>query len=227
MTARVVSNGTGTNTWAKGGVMVRDSLNGGSTQAMMAITGSGGNGASFQYRATANGGSANVDSGAVLAPPYWSKMERMGDSLIGSVSADGKSWTMISSTIITMEAPVYIGLAVTSHVVGEDRTYQFDSITTTGAVSGAWQGAIINAAVHNSTQKFYVTIEDSAGKKATATNDTAVTTGAWTEVKVPLSNFAGVNMAKVKKMIVGVGDPASPAADGMGSIFVDDIRVTK
>ena len=134
---------------------------------------------------------------------------------------------MIGSTIITMEDPVYIGLAVTSHVAGEDRTYQFDSITTTGAVSGAWQGAIINAAVHNSAQKLYVTVEDSAGKKATATNDTAVTTGAWTEVKIPLSNFAGVNMTKVKKMIVGVGDPASPAADGIGSIFVDDIRVTK
>ena len=83
MIARVVSNGTGTNTWAKGGVMIRDSLNGGSTQAMMAITGSGGNGASFQYRAATNGASANVDSGAVLAPPYWVKMERMGDTLIG------------------------------------------------------------------------------------------------------------------------------------------------
>ena len=78
MTARVVSNGTGTNTWAKGGVMIRDSLNGGSTQAMMAITGSGGNGASFQYRAATNGASANIDSGAVLAPPYWVKMERIG-----------------------------------------------------------------------------------------------------------------------------------------------------
>ena len=71
MTARVVSNGTGTNTWAKGGVMVRDSLNGGSTHAFMPITGGGGNGASFQYRAATNGASANVDSGTVLAPPYW------------------------------------------------------------------------------------------------------------------------------------------------------------
>ena len=46
LVARVVSNGTGSNEWAKGGVMIRDSLNGGSTHAIMAITGGGGNGAS-------------------------------------------------------------------------------------------------------------------------------------------------------------------------------------
>ena len=44
------ASGTGTNTWAKGGVMIRDSLNGGSTFADTVITGSAGNGASFQYR---------------------------------------------------------------------------------------------------------------------------------------------------------------------------------
>ena len=118
MTARVVSTGTGTNTWAKGGVMIRDSLNGGSTHAFMPITGGGGNGASFQYRATANGASANTDSTAVLAPPYWVKIERAGDNLTGYVSPDGKSWNMLGTTTITMNAPVYIGLAVTSHAAG-------------------------------------------------------------------------------------------------------------
>ena len=52
-------------------------------------------------------------------------------------------------------------------------------------------------------------------------------TGAWTEVKFPLSSFAGVSMTKVKRMYIGVGDRANPAADGSGLIFVDDIRVTK
>ena len=111
MVARVVSNGTGTNTWAKGGVMIRDNLNGGSAHAMMVMTGSGGNGASFQYRAAANGVSAGTDSTSVIAPPYWVKVERVGDTLTGYVSADGKSWSIMSSTLITMETPVYIGLA--------------------------------------------------------------------------------------------------------------------
>ena len=133
MTARVVSTGTGTNTWAKGGVMIRDSLNGGSTHAFMPITGGGGNGASFQYRAATNGASANADSTAVLAPPYWVKIERAGDNLTGYVSPDGKSWNMLGTTTITMNAPVYIGLAVTSHAAGQDRTFEFDNVSSTGS----------------------------------------------------------------------------------------------
>ena len=49
----------------------------------------------------------------------------------------------------------------------------------------------------------------------------------WTEVKIPLSSLAGVNLAKVKTLIVGVGDPANPAAGGKGRIYVDDIRVVQ
>ena len=59
------------------------------------------------------------------------------------------------------------------------------------------------------------------------TNATAVTAANWTEVKIPLSSFAGVSMTKVKKLIVGVGDHANPTAAGSGLIFVDDVRVTK
>ena len=42
--ARVTNTGTGTQTWAKGGVMIRDSINGGAAQAIMAITTPGTNG---------------------------------------------------------------------------------------------------------------------------------------------------------------------------------------
>ncbi|MEN6578350.1 MAG: LamG-like jellyroll fold domain-containing protein, partial [Phycisphaerales bacterium] len=70
LVARVVSNGTGSNAWAKGGVMIRDSLNGGSTHATMVMTAhsaasAAGNGASFQYRGATDGTSSNVDSGTV------------------------------------------------------------------------------------------------------------------------------------------------------------------
>jgi len=231
MVARVTNIGPGTNTWAKGGVMIRDSINGNSMQAMMAMTantdGTAGNGASFQYRATTGGASANADSITVVAAPYWVKIERSGVTLSGYTSNDGKLWSSVGSMLIEMTDPVCIGLAVTSHVATEQRTYQFDSISTTGSVSGAWKGAVISAAVHNSNEPLYVIVEDSTGKKATATNATAVTTGAWTEVKIPLSDFAGVNTTKVKKLILGVGNPAGPASGGLGRIFIDDIRVTK
>jgi hypothetical protein len=38
---------------------------------------------------------------------------------------------------------------------------------------------------------------------------------------------AGVNLAKVRTMYIGVGDRANPTAGGSGKIFVDDIRVLK
>ncbi len=144
--ARVVSIGAGTNTWAKGGVMIRDSLDGGSTfvnQVMTANTdGTAGNGSSFQYRLTTNGGCGNTDSATVLKYPYWVKLTRTGSAISGYVSANGTTWTQMGTTqVITMTAPVYIGICVTSHQAGEQRTVQFDNISTTGTVSATWQGA--------------------------------------------------------------------------------------
>jgi hypothetical protein len=228
LVARVVSNGTGTNEWTKGGVMVRDSLDGGSTHAMTVITAGGGNGASFQWRPVANEASSNSDALVPVAPPYWVKIERMGDGLSGYLSADGQSWTLQGSIqYISMSAPVYIGICVTSHAVGEDRTFEFDNIQTSGAVSGAWQGAIISAPRHNTAQSMYVVVEDSSGKSGMATNPDLVTSADWAEWRVPLSTFGGVNLARVSTLYLGVGDRDNPTPDGASLIFVDDIRVVK
>ena len=229
--ARVVSLGTGTNTWAKAGVMVRDSLDGGSMFADMVITantdGTAGNGASFQYRDPSNLTGFNTNSTAVVAAPYWVKLERVGDTFTGYVSPDGSAWTMIGSQEVVMTAPVYIGICVTSHQAGEQRTFQFESIKTAGGVTGAWQGAQIDSPKFNSPQDLYVAIQDSTGKIAVVKDATAVNSAVWTEVQMPLSSFTGVSMTKVKKMIIGVGDRNNPAADGTGMLFIDDIRVVK
>jgi len=222
LVARVTSNGTGTNTWAKGGVMIRDSLNGGSTHAMMVITGSGGNGASFQYRSAANGASGNNDITTVVAPPYWVRIERAGGNLTGSVSADGKAWSQVGMTSIAMTDPVYIGLAVTSHVAGVDRTFEFEGIASTGNVTGAWQGAVIDAARYNDAAAMYLTVTDSTGKSATAISDTAATVANWTRWTIPMSSLPGVNFSRVKKLTIGVGSKGA-ASGGSGMVFIDDI----
>jgi hypothetical protein len=219
--ARVTSTGTGTNTWAKGGVMIRDSINGGSMHAMMVITTPGANGASFQYRSATNGASGGTDSAVSVAPPYWVKIERAGSNFTGYHSADGKAWSTVGSTIIDMVDPVMIGIAVTSHAAGEDRTYSFEGINTTGTVTGSWQGAVINTAQFNDAAAMYLTIKDSAGKSATVTSDTAALTADWTRWTIPMSDFAGVNFAKVQKVIIGTGTKGT--AGGKGMVFIDDI----
>ena len=231
--AKVVSNGTGNNTWAKGGVMIRDSLDGNSAHAMMVMTGSAGNGAAFQNRATAgldqsaNDATSTLTVATVIAPPYWVKIERSGDTFTGSTSPDGTAWTVLSTAEVVMTAPVYIGLCVTSHDPGVDRTYQFEGIKTTGSVSGQWQGAVIDSPIWNSQQDLYVVLQDSLNKSFVVTNATAVNSGDWLDVQIPLSQFTGVNPAKIKKMIIGVGKRTNPVADGTGELFIDDIRVIK
>ncbi len=77
----------------------------------------------------------------------------------------------------------------------------------------------------NAAETLYVAIEDSAGAVAVAThpNPEALTTAAWQAWTIPYSDLAGVNMAQVETMYIGLGDRANPTAGGNGLIFVDDI----
>jgi hypothetical protein len=81
----------------------------------------------------------------------------------------------------------------------------------------------------NAPAQLYLVVEDSSKKTGVVTYpDNAVTSAtAWTQWKIPLSSFAGVNLAKVKKLYIGLGDRNAPAAGGSGRIFIDDIQVTK
>lgn len=81
----------------------------------------------------------------------------------------------------------------------------------------------------NGAGQLYVVVEDSTGKKALVIHtDAAVLTKAvWTEWRIPMSSFTGLNPAKVKKLYVGVGDRANPTPGGFGRLYLDDIRVIK
>jgi hypothetical protein len=65
-----------------------------------------------------------------MAPGYFVKLERVGNDITGSYSADGVTWTQQGDTqTIEMAAPALIGLFVTSHADGEIRTYTFDNVS--------------------------------------------------------------------------------------------------
>ncbi len=232
MIARVASRGPGSNNWAKGGVMIRDGLEGGSTHAMMVVTGGDGGGANFQWRATATGTSANgPNASPAVQPPVWVKIERKGNNLSGYLSADGAAWTQLGTTqTIAMTPPVYIGLAVTSHQPGELRGFEFDNVSTTGNVTGAWKVEDVGVAQGsgNDLDELYIVVQDNSNKSATVKHPDpgAVLSMDWAEWKIPLTEFA-VNLSRIKKLFIGVGDRDNPIPDGSGLIFVDDIRVTK
>lgn len=122
---RVVSMDN-TNTWAKAGVMIRESLDPDSKNASVFVT--PGQGVSFQQRIdTGDTTSRTTDSGPTA--PYWVKIARVGDTFTGSCSIDGHLWQTIGTSTIPMGSSVHIGLAVTSHNDGVLCTAVFDHVT--------------------------------------------------------------------------------------------------
>ncbi len=81
----------------------------------------------------------------------------------------------------------------------------------------------------NAPDDFYVTVEDSEGKTATVVNPdpAAVNTMAWKEWRIPLHSFNGVDLSRVRRMSIGVGNPEVATVAGDGHICIDDIRVWK
>ncbi|MHC4143310.1 MAG: hypothetical protein ACYSWW_14700 [Planctomycetota bacterium] len=80
--------------------------------------------------------------------------------------------------------------------------------------------------VDNEPEQLYVAIEDGAKRIAVATHpDTdAVLKTEWQAWHIPLNDFQalGVDVASVKKMIIGVGDRNNPRPGGTGRIYIDD-----
>jgi hypothetical protein len=88
----------------------------------------------------------------------------------------------------------------------------------------------VRAKAGNKAAPVYVQLKDSSNKTGTVTAEASLVNAAkWTEWKIPLGQFAdaGVNLAKVKTLIIGVGDKANPAAGGTGMVYVDDICLAK
>ncbi|MCH8219660.1 MAG: hypothetical protein IH892_23150, partial [Planctomycetes bacterium] len=128
--ARCLDTGTGSNAWAKGGIMIRNTLAANGAHAHVLMTGGNGGGGILQWRLTDGGGSAwPGDTIPAVQVPKWLKVERIGDEFSGYFSDDGSNWTQTGPTqTIAMTDPVYVGFAVSSHQNGELRTFVFDSL---------------------------------------------------------------------------------------------------
>ena len=132
ISARVTSQGN-TDPWAKGGVMIRDSLAANAANADMVIT--PGNGTDFQYRSQ-NGISSdgNVGGGSLNPPPNnWVRLTRTNTTFTAYKSVDGVNWTQVGTATLSLTNPFYyVGLAVTAHNDGALSINTFDNVTVNG-----------------------------------------------------------------------------------------------
>jgi hypothetical protein len=229
MTVRVDAIDGSPNGWVKGGVMIRQSTEPGSVNAFTAVTGGSGDGATFQWRETADTASSSSRTLTGIAPPYYARLVREGNTFTGYLSADGENWEQQgdSSIDVAMTDPVLIGLALTSHNVDQATSAEFSEVSFTGTVSASWEMAEIGAAqpTGNDIAPLYVALEDTSGNVAVVTHPDASIVGrsGWNAWLIPYGDLTGVNLSRVAIMYIGVGDRDNPTAGGTGLVFIDDI----
>ncbi|MBI2825503.1 MAG: hypothetical protein HYX69_12540 [Planctomycetia bacterium] len=195
ITVRVASM-ENTDTWAKAGVMIRQSLTSGAKNALMLLRPS--EGTYFQYRTSANGQSSNA-TGPVVAAPYWVRLTRSSSTFTGSVSTDGVTWTTVGSVSISMTGTIYVGLALTAHNNSLLNTATFDSLATTFSGTSAPGGG---------------------GGTALATRAGALGASPFSNETPPTSTDAGVN----RTFVVNAAVPLRPTNQKLAAVAAPGAR---
>ena len=210
---------TYTDGWANAGVMIRDSIDANSAHAMTCLTPDPCNGVALLNRAVA-GGPSNYINIPDINPPYWIVLERVVDTFTAYYSADGSTWNTLGSTTVTMTNPVYIGLSLTACNTAATCTAVFSNVAFSPSVTPLWTHQDIGIK-SNVAAPVYVTLQDSGAKTATITHDdpTIVLDSVWQPWDIALRDFAGVDLTKIQKITLGVGNV------GTGTLYFDDIRL--
>jgi hypothetical protein len=219
----------------KAGVMVRDSLDPGSTNAALLLTPDPNKGLRCQTRTSANGATARAD--ADMDPnamaPYWLKLTRTSGGLVRAYrSPDGVNWTQFGLKTVSMTMPVYIGLAVTSHVANTPATATFSNVSfpdTTNATVATQPWTDVDVGIMtNDPEPMYVVVNDTA---VVHSDSQAATIGdTWTQWVIPLSDLAakGIDLTNVTSLGIGVGTRGNTTeAGGSGKLFIDDVRLDR
>ncbi|MHC4205408.1 MAG: LamG domain-containing protein [Planctomycetota bacterium] len=221
-----------THTWAKAGVMIRETLDPESAHAMMVVT--PGSGVSFQRR-PGTGATSIDDTTADITAPYWVKIEReLSGNFSAYSSADGSTWQKLGvSESIQMASNVYIGLAVTAHNASATCQAVFTNVTTTGTVGSQWMNQDIGIE-SNDAEPLYVAVSNpdgiGTGEPAVVVHDdaNAAQIDDWTEWVIPLQAFAdqGIDLTDIDKIAIGLGTKGNVTTPGgSGKMYFDDIRL--
>ena len=130
ITARVTTM-TNTSTWAKAGIMIRESLAANAAHVMLDIKPN--NELDFITRPS-TGADTTWLAGATQPLPAWLRLSRAGTTVTAFVSADGATWRLVGTTTLSIAANAVVGLVVHSHNIAALNTSTFDNVTV---VAGA------------------------------------------------------------------------------------------
>ncbi|MEU1369150.1 ABC transporter permease subunit [Streptomyces sp. NPDC005803] len=181
----------GAQSWAKAGIIVKESLAQGSPYA--AVMATGGHGVRMQYDYTHD--TAGPSGKVSQESPRWLRLVRSGDRLTGSTSTDGSRWTQVGhATLPGLARTVRAGLFATSPEAKQDTsagtgfspavaTGTFGRPGLTGGWSqGAWSGTQVGgdagtSGSYTNTTKGGFTQTDGGGFSVTGAGDIAPVVG--------------------------------------------------
>ena len=133
------------NEWSKAGVMIRDALTANARNAFALV--SPGVGTALQRRTTTGGATTRTDSAAST----WVRLVRQGSRFTAYRSADGRAWTTIATTTISMPTTVYVGFAVTSRDPSQAATAIFTNPQIGTALPTPWRNRDVGSPVRTGT----------------------------------------------------------------------------
>lgn len=124
-------------TWAKAGLMARETLDAGSRHASAFATPTL-SGTFFAYRFAVNGGTTNTGSFPVAYPNTWLRLRRVGATFTGYAGVDGQNWQQLGTiTLPTPASTLYVGMAVTGASATQTAVAQFRQLgDATGGTVG-------------------------------------------------------------------------------------------
>jgi len=128
-------------TWAKAGLMARESLNSNS-RFVAALATPSLNGAFFESRNTTGGTATSAGNFPVNYPNTWLRLQRIGSSFTGYGSYDGRNWRVLGTATIGMSNLVYVGVAACSHNASLRTSATFLNLANVGP--GAMVGSVSN-----------------------------------------------------------------------------------
>ena len=117
---------------AKAGVMLRTSLADNSAHSLMSVSPI--EGVAFERRDETGFGTALVSGGGII-PPRWVRLVRRGNQITGYHSADGNTWTFVSTATLNFPGEILVGLAVTAANNAALCTAVFDNVSISKIVT--------------------------------------------------------------------------------------------
>lgn len=116
-------------TFTKAGLMAREVLTPNSRYYASVAT-PGISGCFFQFRATGGGPTTNAGAAPTTYPSTFLRLKRSGTTFSGYFSADGNTWTLLSSLANqALPSQMYVGMFVASRLNGTGATAQFRDFT--------------------------------------------------------------------------------------------------